>query len=218
MRYFRGVPAYMNTTISLFILAATVLVSLAAFNDGRLFERLLFDPYRVRMHREWHRSITHALVHADLPHLVVNMFVLHAFGANVEYLFGRLSPLPVWLTFGGLYLGGALVGAMPAYFKHGSRPGYRSVGASGAVSAVTFAVILLLPMAPLRILFLPVDLPAVVFGVLYLAYSWAMDRRGGDGVAHDAHLHGALFGIAYTALLEPQALFHFGSLQNMLVP
>jgi membrane associated rhomboid family serine protease len=208
----------MNTSISLLILAATVLASLAAFSDGRLFERLLFDPYRVRVHKEWYRSLTHALVHADLPHLAVNMFVLHAFGANVEFLFERLSPLPVWLTFGGLYLGGAFVGAMPAYFKHASRSGYRSVGASGAVSAVTFAVILLLPMAPLRILFLPVDLPAVVFGALYLVYSWAMDRRGGDGVAHDAHLHGALFGVAYTALLEPQALFHFGSLQNFLQP
>lgn len=208
----------MSITISLVILAVTVLVSLSAFSDRRLFEALLFDPYRTREGREWYRFITHAAIHADVPHLVVNMFVLHAFGQHVEYLFARISPLPVWLTFGGLYLGGAVVASLPAYVKHGAHPGYRAVGASGAVSAVTFAVILLLPMAPLRILFVPIDLPAILFGVLYLVYSWVMDRRGGDGVAHDAHFHGALFGVAYTTMLEPEALLHFGSLQQYLLP
>lgn len=208
----------MSITVTLIILAATVLTSLSAFSDRRLFEALLFDPYRARESGEWYRSVSHALVHADVPHLMVNMFVLHAFGPQVESLFARLTTLPVWLAFGGLYLGGALVGALPALFKHGAHPGYRSVGASGAVSAVTFSMILLLPMAPLRILFVPVDMPAFVFGSLYLVYSWAMDRRGGDGVAHDAHLHGALFGVAYTAVLEPHALLHFGSLQPYLLP
>lgn len=208
----------MDLPLSTILLAVTVLVSLVAFSDRRLFDGLLFDPYAVRSRNEWQRFLTHALVHADVTHLVVNMFVLHAFGQHVEFLFGRLSLLPVWVTFGGLYLGGAVVAAIPAYVKHGQHPGYRSVGASGAVSAVIFAMILLLPMAPLRILLLPIDLPAFVFGILYLVYAWAMDRRGGDHVAHDAHLHGALFGLVYTAVLEPQAVLQFGQFQPYLMP
>jgi membrane associated rhomboid family serine protease len=208
----------MEVSLSLILLGVTVLFSVSAFSNGALFEALLFDPYAARTRNEWYRFVTHALVHADVPHLVVNMFVLHSFGRHVEHLFGQLSLAPTWLTFGGLYVGGAIVAAIPAYVKHGSHSGYRSVGASGAVSAVIFAMVLLLPMAPLRILLVPIDLPAFVFGLLYLVYAWAMDRRGGDHVAHDAHLHGALFGLVFTAVLEPQSVLQFGRLQPYLMP
>jgi membrane associated rhomboid family serine protease len=208
----------MELSLSSILLGVTVLVSLTAFSDNRLFEALLFDPHAARTRNDWYRFISHALVHADVPHLLVNMFVLVSFGQHVELLFSRLSTMPVWLTFGGLYVGGAVVAAIPAYVKHGQHPGYRSVGASGAVSALIFALVLLLPMAPLRILLVPIDLPAFVFGLLYLVYAWAMDRRGGDHVAHDAHLHGALFGLIFTAVLEPQAVLQFGGLEPYLMP
>lgn len=190
---------------------------MAAFRDERVFALLLFDAHRVR-HGEWYRCLSHALVHSDVPHLVVNMFVLYMFGRNVELLYGMvLGPvsLPVFVL---LYLGGAVVSSIPALVKHGDVPGYRAVGASGAVSAVLFAQILLMPTAPIRFLFIPFDVPSFVFGGLYLFYSWYMDRRGGDNVAHDAHLHGALFGIAFTAILEPRALFEFGSFERFMMP
>ena len=200
------------------ILVITVLISWSAFSNARLFEMLLFDPYRIRTGNEWYRFVTHAVVHSDVPHLVVNMFVLFAFGQNVQLLYGALvGPTAVW-AFIALYLGGAIISSLPSMFKHMATPGYRAVGASGAVSAVLFAQILLLPTAPVRVLFVPIDLPSWVFGALYLFYSWYMDKRGGDNVAHDAHLHGALFGLAFTAFLAPQALFQFGHFQFPYLP
>ncbi|MBP7450996.1 MAG: rhomboid family intramembrane serine protease, partial [Flavobacteriales bacterium] len=84
----------------------TVLISWSAFSNARLFEMLLFDPYRIRTGNEWYRFVTHAVVHSDVPHLVVNMFVLFAFGQNVQLLYGALvGPTAVW-AFIALYLGG----------------------------------------------------------------------------------------------------------------
>lgn len=203
--------------LTILLIVITCLVSLAAFKDERLFARSLFDPYLVRQ-GQWFRFLSHALVHTDMPHLVVNMFVLYMFGRNVELLYGLVLGQLSGAVFLLLYLGGAVISSVPAFVKHGAAPGYRAVGASGAVSAVLFAQILLMPTAPVRFLFIPFDVPSFVFGGLYLFYSWYMDRRGGDNVAHDAHLHGALFGIAFTAVLEPRALFEFGSFERYWTP
>ncbi|MFN3876418.1 MAG: rhomboid family intramembrane serine protease, partial [Flavobacteriales bacterium] len=110
------------------------------------------------------------------------------------------------LVFGLLYLGGIVCSALPGYRRHAADPAYRAVGASGAVSAVLFAYIMITPANGISILFFPRPLPAWVFGVLYLAYSWHMDRRGGDNVAHDAHFFGALFGIAFMAVVHPEVV------------
>jgi membrane associated rhomboid family serine protease len=203
--------------LTILLIVITCLVSLAAFKDERLFARLLFDPYRTR-HGQWFRFLSHALVHTDMPHLVVNMFVLYMFGRNVELLYGMVLGQVSGAVFLLLYLGGAVMASVPAFVKHGVAPGYRAVGASGAVSAVLFAQILLMPTAPVSFLFIPFDVPSFVFGGLYLFYSWYMDRRGADNVAHDAHLHGALFGIAFTAVVEPRALFDLGSFERYWTP
>jgi membrane associated rhomboid family serine protease len=204
--------------LTIILLGITVVLSWSAFTNERLFEALLFDPYRIRTANEWYRFFTHALLHSDVPHLVVNMFVLFAFGRNVELLYHSLVGSNATWAFLGLYVGGALFSSLPAMLKYGSTPGYRAVGASGAVSAVLFAQILLLPFAPVRVMLVPIDLPSWVFGALYLFYSWYMDKRGGDNVAHDAHLHGALFGMAFTAFLAPDALFRFGNFQFPWMP
>ena len=58
-------------------------------------------------------------------------------------------------------------------------------------------------MAPLGILFIPIDIPAFIFGALYLAYSAWMARKGHDNIGHDAHFWGAVFGLAFTIALKP---------------
>lgn len=193
----------MTPSLTLIIVVFTVLVSLAAFSNGGVFARLVFEPFVIQVRREWYRFITHAFIHANLPHLAVNMFVLFMFGSGVERLYevtlDRSSTLPYLL----LYLGGIVFSALPSYRRNRYNPSYRAVGASGAVSAVLFAHILMLPTLPVYLFFIPVPIPGWIFGGLYLAYSWYMDKRGGDNVAHDAHFFGAIYGLLFTATLDP---------------
>lgn len=198
------------------LIGLTVVVSLLAFSDRTLFIRLLFEPFVVEVRKEWYRFITHAFVHADVPHLLVNMFVLFMFGQRVERFLAMLSGVPGPWVYVMLYMSAAVVAALPSYIKHRNDPSYRSVGASGAVSAILFAHILMLPTTPVHFLFLPIPIPSFVFGGLYLYYEWYMSRRGGTGVAHDAHLFGALYGIAFTAVVHPALIFRFGSFEQMM--
>ena len=120
------------------------------------------------------------------------------------------------MSFLALYFGGVVFAAIPSYKKHALNPSYRAVGASGAVSAVLFAQILMLPTRAVQMLFIPVPMPAWVFGGLYLAYSWYMDKQSSDNVAHDAHFYGAVYGLVFTAMLEPQLILSIGSFQHSL--
>jgi membrane associated rhomboid family serine protease len=202
-------------TINLGLLLLTALVSFAAFRDRTLQERLLFQPFAVQHQGQWYRLLTHAFVHADTMHLVVNMFVLWSFGSSVERLLPLITALPGGLAYVLLYLGGAIFATLPGMAKHRDDPGYRSVGASGAVSAVVFAQIVMLPTHRVTLFFIQ-DLPSWLFGGLYLAYSYMMDKRGGDTVAHDAHFYGAVFGVLFTAALRPELLLDFGVLERSL--
>lgn len=206
----------LSSIATLVIIIITVLVSITAFGNGNIFGALLFDPYLIKLRGQWYRFFTHAFIHANWPHLLVNMFVLYMFGRNVEPLLGMITDGPTMLPYLALYVGGVLFSSLPSYRRHVNDPNYRAVGASGAVSAVLFAQILMLPTMPVRIMFVPVDLPAWVFGIIYLWYSWYMDKRGGDNVAHDAHFFGAVYGIVFVTILEPSLLLHIGSFQHSL--
>jgi len=169
------------------ILLSTVAVSIAAFRYPVLFERGMLVPARMRGGAEVWRVLSHAWLHADVGHLAVNMFMLFQFGTHVER---ELPGFPL------LYLGGVAAGAVPALIKHRNNPLYSSLGASGTVSAVVLAFVVLNPTAEL-LLFLFLPLPAWAVGILFLAYeSWA-SRQGATRIAHDAHLWGAVFGLLY---------------------
>lgn len=189
--------------ITLLLLGASIVLSLLAFGNQKLFSDLLFEPFVIKARGQWHRFITHAFIHANWPHLLVNMFVLFGFGQHVEQAFWFYAPAAPALAFATLYLGGILFSSLPAYRRHIHDPNYRAVGASGAVSAVLFAYILMTPTNTIRFLFIPAPIPAWVFGGLYLAYSWYMDKRGQDNVAHDAHFYGAVFGLVFMIILDP---------------
>lgn len=206
----------MGFSITLLIIIVTALVSIGAWQDRRVFLALLFEPFVIRARGEWHRFVTHAFIHADGYHLFVNMFVLYMFGANVERLYQGLTDGSGALAFSGLYLGGILFSSLVGYRRHIHDPGYRAVGASGAVAAVLLAHILMLPTQSIYLMFIPIPIPSFVFGILYLVYERYMDKRGGDNVAHDAHFHGALFGVVYTAIVEPRLVLELGYLQGGL--
>lgn len=206
----------MLDSITIVLVVITGLSSLAAFSDSRLFQLMLFEPFVIKARGEWYRFLSHAFIHANWPHLLVNMFVLYMFGRNVEMLYPLLTGKPATVYFLMLYIGGVFFSALPSYSRHVQDPGYRAVGASGAVSAVLFSQILMLPTSEVAFLFIPFPIQAWIFGVLYLLYSYAMDKRGGDNVAHDAHFYGAVYGLLFTAMLSPDLVRDLGGFQRSL--
>jgi membrane associated rhomboid family serine protease len=188
--------------MTLAIIAFTVVISLLGLRDQRIFQQLVFEPFTIHARKDWFRFVTHAFLHAHIPHLAINMFVLWSFGTVLERSFGTLLGMSPKLPFMLLYLGGTVFAALPSYKRHLYDPGYRAVGASGAVSAVLFATILLFPMQKLYI-FGIIPMTGIVFGPLYLAYEYYLDKKGEDNVAHDAHFYGALFGLGFMTILRP---------------
>lgn len=195
--------------ISYIIIALTAITSILAFNNRSLSEKLLFSPYMISRHRQGYRFLTHALVHGDWLHLLVNMFVLLSFGQMVEMYFNLFFGIKGAYLFSLLYIGGIVLSSTPSYAKYKTDQYYRALGASGAVSAIVFASILIQPLSPIKFAFLPVDIPAFIFGTLYLIYSAYMSRKGNDNIGHDAHFWGAVFGIVFTGILKPQLFTGF---------
>jgi len=192
--------------ITFVIIAVTSVISILALNNRALSDKLLFSPYMISSHRQGYRFLTHALVHGDWMHLLVNMFVLFSFGQAVETYYSQLFLMKGAYFYTLLYVGGIALSSTPSFARYKADPYYRAVGASGAVSAVVFASILIEPLSPIRFAFFPVDIPAFIFGALYLVYSAYMARKGNDNIGHDAHFYGAVFGIVFTLILKP-ALF-----------
>lgn len=193
--------------ISFYILIANIIVSVSCFQNRNLFFKLDFQPYLVKNKREWYRFITHAFVHADGFHLIVNMYVLYTFGKIVEYQYAQLFG-SMWIEhFCILYLGGILFSTIPGYARNRDNYTYHGVGASGAVSALVFSFVLINPFESLSLVFLPFfGLPAWAFGLLYLIYEIYMDRNKKSPIAHSAHYFGAIFGVVFTAAMEPQLI------------
>lgn len=195
-------------------MAITALVSLACFNNRDLKYRLTFSPYAAKHHNRWYTVFSHALVHADYLHLGVNMFVLYSFGKLTESILFHHFGMKGFFLYALLYIGGIAFATLPAFRRHSDNPGYLAVGASGAVSAVLFASIMLLPFIPngkgISLIFLPfLSIQPFFFGLLYLAYEVIMDRRGRDNVAHDAHFWGAIFGAVFIVAVRPATIPEF---------
>jgi len=200
----------MSLSITIVIIAITVLVSFASFNNEELNYKLPFSPYLAKHENEWWRVISHAFVHADHMHLFFNMYVLYNFGSLIESTlivsYGDFSGGLYYVT---LYLGGIIFATLPSLKKHADNQMYRSVGASGAVSAVLFAFIMVYPKVPLNLMFIPIDIPAYIMGALYLAFETYSNSNRNSNIAHDAHLAGAVFGILFMIVLNVDTLPRF---------
>lgn len=193
------------------IIGVTVLVSWLAFNNPRLLDRLILWPPAIDRNRHYDRLLTHGFIHADWQHLLFNMITLFFFGRYIEPFFADyLGPLG-FLMF---YLSAIVIAILPTYMRHRHDPSYRSLGASGGVSAVLFAYILINPWNLIFIFFLPV--PAIVYGVAFVGYSFWADRQGGGNTNHNAHLSGAIYGVLFMLLMEPRVGGVF--LQRLMSP
>lgn len=196
-------------SITLFIIILTVLVSFTTFRNRLAFERMKFNAYEIRQHKSWHRFFSYGLLHADWMHLLINMFVLYSFGSLTEDILRAELGIQGRIFFGILYVTALICSVLPSYFKHRKNYYYNAVGASGAVSAVLFASIIVHPQGNVFLMFIPIPIPAFIFGIFYLGYSVWMARRGTDNVGHDVHFWGAIYGIAFVCLLHPPFLRNF---------
>jgi membrane associated rhomboid family serine protease len=192
--------------ITLTIIIVTCIITLAGFRNGKVVDELIFWPPAINKNHQYYRFITCGLIHADYMHLIFNMLTLYFFGTFMEAHYQGELGLQKWYYL-ALYIGALIVSNIPTYLKHRNDYNYRSLGASGAVSAVLFAFILLYPWQRIIVLVFPV--PAIVYGVLFLIYSAYMSKKGGDNVNHDAHFYGALFGILFTIFVSPDVAGEF---------
>lgn len=187
----------MQLDITIIIIIITALVSIGAFNNQRIMEDLIFYPPAVTYRNQWYRFFTCGLIHADVAHLLFNMLSLYLFGKFVEDGFNQI--------FGGsgkwlyliLYITSLLVCLLPTYFRNRTNTNYRSLGASGAVSAVVFAGLVLAPDVQVGFFIIPPIIPGFIFGPLYLLVSALLDRKGRGNINHSAHFWGALYGVLF---------------------
>ena len=197
-------------SVTLIIIFITAVVSISAFNNLKLFDQLKLFPAAMSSGKDAYRIASYGLIHADWLHLIINMYVLYNFGQQgTEFMYDAAFGTKGVLYFVLLYIGGMVTSVIPSYEKHKHNFGYTAVGASGAVSAVVFAYILFNPLQIFNFLFIPFDIPAYVFGALYMVISYYLAKQNRGNIGHDAHFFGALFGIMFTILLDKNIAVRF---------
>ena len=183
--------------ITIIIIILTTLISIRAFKDNDLMSKIIFHPPAVKQ-GEWHRLFTYGIVHADYTHLIFNMFTLYFFGPEIERVFKSvLGQTSGSIFFIVLYLSALFISITPTYFKKKDNASYYSLGASGAVSAIIFAYVLINPMNYMVVLFIPLMLPAFLFGLIFILISVSLDKKQAGGINHSAHITGGIYGIIY---------------------
>lgn len=184
--------------VTLLLIGVTAVVSFLALNRAELAQRLLLWPPAVQRGQAY-RLLSYGLVHADLQHLLFNMITLFFFGRAIEGFFASRIGEAGFALF---YASALIISIAPSYLRHRRDAAYMSLGASGAVSAVLFAFVMLAPWSLIFVFVLP--LPAIVYAAMYIGYSVYMQRRGNDNVNHSAHLWGGLYGAVFTLIMEPR--------------
>ena len=195
--------------VTAIIIAATVIISIWAFDKPAIFEKLVFRPDDVLARKQYYRLASSALVHADYFHLFFNMICLTSFAVNIEVYYG-----PFYLLM--IYLSSIVGGGLLSSFLH-RHEDYSAVGASGGVCGVLFSYLFLFPGSSISLLFLPLAIPGWLFAPLFIILSMIGIKKGGDGVGHDAHLGGALIGLGVTTLYFPKVIAEQPFMYSMVV-
>lgn len=192
----------MAAPVASVIFAITILTSIMAFSNDNIYANMILHPYSVYRGQRVYTIITSGLIHADWMHLFFNMMSYYFFAFQLEVVLGH------W-QFGLLYTASLILSDLPTIYKHKNDQWYHSLGASGAVSAVIFSYILFSPLSKMMIMPLPIGIPAVLFGVLYLVYCNYASKYSRDNINHDAHMFGALSGLLITIILNPHIVNGF---------
>jgi membrane associated rhomboid family serine protease len=189
--------------VSTIILIFTIAISVyALYFKPSLIEKGVLKPYLIVRGKSLGSIFSNGFLHANAMHLIFNIMTFYFFAFPLEKTIGSLSFLI-------LYFGSLIIADIPSIIKYRNDPSYASLGASGAISGVVFSMILFYPFSGLYIFPIPFPLPAFVFGILYLAWSYYSSKHYEDIINHSAHFWGALAGIILTIILEPQSIFIF---------
>jgi membrane associated rhomboid family serine protease len=202
-------------TITLIILLLTCVISFTAFSNQRVIDDLIFYPPAISQRNQWYRFITCGFIHADIMHLAFNMYTFYLFGGMVEDAFTSIYGESGKILYAVLYFTSLVVCLLPTYFQHKDNYHYRSLGASGAVSAVIFIGVFLNPTMGMGIFPIPFHIPAFIFGPLYLVISFYLAKKGGGNINHSAHIWGAVYGIVFL-IITCQFLSNFQPVQNFI--
>src|SRR5215831_13558473 len=189
----------MNTLgiISIVIIIANVIFSYRGFTHISFYEKYKFEVEKILLYRQYYRIISSGFLHVNWMHLIFNMLSLYFFSGGLEAFLGDFNYLLIYFSS---LIGGSLL----SLFIHRHHGDYTAVGASGAVNGVIFATIALFPTMNINLLFIP--MPAWLFGILFVIFSIYGVRSRKDNIGHDAHLGGALIGMAIALALRPSAL------------
>jgi membrane associated rhomboid family serine protease len=183
------------TAVLIFIIAANVIVSFKGFDDIHFFRKYEFHIGSIRAGEQL-RMLTSAFLHADIAHLAFNMLTLYFFAPTVISYLGNANFLLV-------YFGSLLFGSLLTLLMHKNDYSYRAIGASGAVTGVLYSAILFQPDMSLYMFFIPIPIPAYIFGIGYLLYSIYGMKAKNDNIGHTAHFGGAIGGYLITLIKEP---------------
>lgn len=194
--------------VTIIIIAANVIMSFKGFGDRLFFEKYKFNVGSIKA-GEQIRMLSSGFLHADVTHLIFNMFTLFIFADAVIIQLGAFN-------FIVIYFASLIFGNLLSLYFHKDEPWYSAIGASGAVTGILYSAILLQPSMSLYMFFIPIPIPGYVFGIGYLLYSiYGMKNRIGN-VGHDAHFGGAIGGYVVTLFLMPSLfktdLLHIGIL------
>lgn len=192
----------------LLIILITIFISFRGFTQPHFIEKYKFSPFRIDQFKEHHRWITGGFLHADMTHLFFNLFTLYSTSAILGYLYSSYE-----IVF--FYLSAIVVSGIPDFFTYRKNPYYSAIGASGAVSAALFSLLIFDPWTKITLFFV-IPIPFIIFAVLYLYYSYYMSKKNADNIGHRAHITGAVYGILFAAIKSPEQFGNF--LQSLTNP
>ncbi len=204
------------TAITIAIIVLTCIISISAFSREKIIDDFIFYPPAITNQHQWYRFVTCGFIHADIPHLLFNMYSFYMFGEVIEDAFDKIYGSKGKLLFLLLYFSALVVCLLPTYFKNKNNYYYKSLGASGAVSAIVFAFIFLAPTAKIGLMFIPIHAPAFLFGIIYLGISYYLAHRGESRINHSAHFWGAVYGIIFL-IVTAQLLSEFRPVDNFTI-
>jgi len=201
----------LGTKGALAVVVAVTLCSIWAWMDEDFHRDFLFDLQAVKHLRQYYRFLTSGLIHADVFHLLFNMFSFHSFAQDIEHHYGPVILLVIFIVS---ILGGSLL----SYVWHYKDLQHSALGASGGVSGIIYANILLSPgESYISMFMIPVPIPASVYAVLYILISYYALKKKSDNIGHDAHIGGALVGVIAAIIAQPKVVMHHPILLGFLL-
>ncbi len=201
-----------HSTIGTLLLIFTGLTTYKGFMDRAYFEKYVFHVDKILIRKEYGRLLSSGFLHANWLHFGFNMIALIGFSLSIEMMFG-------WWKYLLIYFASLIGGNLLALYIHRNHGDYRAVGASGAISGIVMASIVLFPEGKIGFIILPVELSSWVFALLFVVISIFGIKSQSDNIGHEAHLGGAIVGVLMTILLQPSiAVDNWWIVALILVP